>query len=35
MMEDPMVYIKQKELEARHQVYENPLKMKQIREEIE
>ena len=35
MMEDPMVYIKQKELEARHSVFENPLKMKQIREEIE
>ena len=35
MMEDPMVYIRQKELEARHSVYENPLKMKQIREEIE
>jgi hypothetical protein len=35
MMEDPMVYIRQKELEARHSVFENPLKMKQIREEIE
>ena len=35
MMEDPLVYIKQKEQEARSLVYENPLKMKQIREEIE
>ena len=30
-----MVYIKQRELDARHEVFENPLKMKQIREEIE
>ena len=35
MMEDPLVYIKQKELEARNQVYDNPMKMKQILEEIE
>ena len=35
MMEDPLVYIKQKELEARNQVLDNPLKMKQIRAEIE
>lgn len=35
MVEDPMVYIKQKELEARHAVFENPLRMKQIRDEIE
>ena len=35
MMEDPLVQIKQKELEARRQVLDNPLKMKQIREEIE
>jgi hypothetical protein len=25
MMEDPIVYIRQKELDARHQVYDNPL----------
>ena len=30
-----MVFIKQKELEARHSVFDNPLKMKQIKEEIE
>lgn len=35
MMEDPLIFIKQKELEARHQVFDNPLKMKQIRAEIE
>ena len=35
MMEDPLVFIKQKELEARRQVIDNPLKMKQIRAEIE
>ena len=35
MVEDPMVYIRQKELEARHAVFDNPLKMKQIRQEIE
>lgn len=35
MMEDPMVYIKQKEMEARSQLIDNPMKMKQIREEIE
>lgn len=35
MIEDPLVQIKQKELEARRQVVDNPLKMKQIREEIE
>ncbi len=35
MVEDPMVFIKQKELEARHSVFDNPLKMKQIKEEIE
>jgi hypothetical protein len=28
MMEDPLVYIKQKEIDLRNQVYDNPLKMK-------
>ena len=28
MMEDPLVYIKQRELDARNQVYDNPIKMK-------
>ena len=35
MVEDPLVFIKQRELEARHAVFDNPLKMKQIKEEIE
>ena len=35
MVEDPLVYMKQRELEARHQVFDNPLKMKQIQAEIE
>lgn len=35
MKEDPLVFIKQRELEARSQVYDNPLKMKQIKAEIE
>ena len=28
MVEDPLVFIKQRELEARHAVFDNPLKMK-------
>ena len=35
MMEDPLVMIKQRELQARSEVYDNPLKMKQIKKEIE
>lgn len=35
MVEDPLVYMRQRELEARHQVFDNPLKMKQIQAEIE
>lgn len=35
MMEDPLVFIKSKELEARNQVYDNPMKMKEIMKEIE
>jgi len=35
MMEDPLVYIKQKELENKRQAAENPYMMKKIREQIE
>lgn len=35
MVEDPMVYIRQRELEARSQIVDNPLRMKQILKEIE
>ena len=34
MKEDPLVLIKQKELEQRQQVYDNPMALKQIQKEI-
>ena len=35
MMEDPLVLIKSKEIEARNAVYDNPITMKQILKDIE
>jgi len=35
MMEDPLVLIKQEELKARREILDNPVKMKEIQQEIE